>query len=242
MSDGRSGVSFVDRILQSPLTWLISALNVGIFLLTWFRGESHRASVDGEVLESYGWMVRHLIQHGEPWRLLTAMFLHSDWLHMAVNVVFMFSLCAAVERYSGAGWFAFAYLTTGIASFAVSALVQPYPSVGASGAAFGILGVFLALIYRREGSWDAFISNPGVRSMLVQAGGWILMSYFLFPRVDNSAHIGGFLFGFPCGLVMGNRQGRRRPAWIASLAAYVLVWLGVVALACTPGMGYRSGE
>ncbi len=241
MSDGRPGASFVDGILRSPLTWLLSALNVTIFLFTWLRDGSHRMSVDGEVLETYGAMARHLIQHGEPWRLLTAMFLHGSWLHMAANVFFMFGLCASVERYSGSGWFAFAYLTTGIASFAVSALARPYGSVGASGAAYGILAVFLALIYRREGSWDAFISSPGVRSILVQAGGWILMSYYFLPRIDNAAHIGGFLFGVPCGLVLGSRQGRRRPGWIASLAAYLLLWIGVVVLACTPWMGLQPG-
>lgn len=241
MSDGRPDASFADQVLQSPLTWLISALNVGIFLLTWSRG-SHGMSVDGDVLEAYGATARHLIQTGEPWRLLTAMFLHGSWFHMALNVAFMFGLCAAVERALGSGWFAFAYLTTGTASFAVSALVRPWGSVGASGAAYGILAVFLALRYLREGSWDAFIANPVSRSILTQAGGWILISYFLLPRVDNAAHIGGFIFGVPCGLVLGNRQGRRRPAWIASLAAYVLVWVGLVVVACRPGMGLNSGE
>lgn len=240
MNGDRPGSSFIDRVLLSPLTWLVSALNVALFLLTWVRDGSHSASIDGETLLAFGAAARPLVQHGEPWRLLTAMFLHGGWLHMSLNVFFMFSWCAAVERYAGSAWFAFAYLTTGIGSYAVSVLTRNGISIGASGAGFGIIAVFLALLYRREGNWSNFISNPGVRSILTQGGFWILAGFFLFRGIDNAAHLGGIAFGFPCGLVLGSRQGRRRPAWIASLAAYVVVWLGVVALACTPGMGLRS--
>lgn len=236
----REGSSAIDRILQSPLTWFISALNVGMFLLTWVRDGSHGMSIEGETLRAYGATSRFLIQHGEPWRLLTAMFLHGSWFHMLANVIFMFSWCAAVERHSGSAWFAFAYLTTGIGAFAISALSKPGGSVGASGAGFGLIGVFLALLYRREGSWDRFISNPGVRSILSQAGFWILAGFFFIRGMDNAAHLGGIAFGVPCGLLLGSRQGRRRPAWIAALAAYILVFLGVVILACLPGMGFNG--
>jgi rhomboid protease GluP len=242
MNGERAGSSLVNRLLLSPVTWFVSALNVAIFLLTWIRDGSYSLGVDGETLEAYGATSRFLVQHGEPWRLLTAMFLHGNWIHLGVNTFFMFGWCAAVERWSGSVSFAFAYLTTGIGAFAISALAREGPSVGASGAGFGIIAVTMALLYRRAGTWDSFISNPGVRSTIMQAGAWILAGFFIFKQFDNAAHLGGILFGIPCGLVLGSRQGSRRPAWIASLAAYVLVWLGVVVLACIPGMGFRAGD
>jgi len=242
MNGDRPGPSFADRILLSPLTWFISALNVAMFLLTWVRDGSHGFSIDVETLVAYGSTSRVLIQQGEPWRLVTAMFLHGDWLHLGMNVLFMFGLLAAVERYAGSAWFAFAYLTTGTGAYAVSVLSRPGISVGASGAAFGILAVYLALLYRREGSWNSFIANPGVRSILSQSGAWILAGFFLFRGIDNAAHIGGIVFGIPCGLLLGKRQGPRRHAWLAFLLQYILVWLAVVVLACIPGMGFDFGR
>jgi rhomboid protease GluP len=241
MSADRDGSSFINRLQLSPLTWFISALNIGMFLLTWIRDGSSGFSIDSETLDAYGATSRFMIQHGEPWRLLTAIFLHANWIHLGVNVFFMFSWCSAVERHSGSAWFAFAYLTTGIGAYAVSALSRPYGSVGASGAGFGIIAVYLALLYRREGSWDNFISNPAARSILTQGGAWIIAGLFFIKGLDNAAHLGGIAFGFPCGLVLGARQGRRRPAWIAALAAYILVWVALVVVACIPGMGFGSG-
>src|SRR5882672_11577430 len=241
MNGSRAGSSFIDRILHTPVTWLIVALNIGLFVLAWIRDGAQGLALDIETLRAFGASSRWLVQHGDPWRLLTAVFLHANWLHLGVNTFFMVGWCAAVEKSAGSLWFAFAYLTTGIGGFAASALTGPYLSVGASGAGFGVVAVVLSLLYRREGSWDRFISNPGVRQTLIWGGGWILVGFLFIRGLDNSAHLGGFALGVPCGLVLGGRQGRRRPAWLASLAAYILVWLGIVVLACIPGGGFRQG-
>jgi len=237
MSGSRGGSSFVDRLLLSPVTWFVTALNIGLFLLSWFRDQSDGFSISTETLIAFGASKRYYVQGGEYWRLLTAMFLHGGLLHLAMNTWFMFSCCDAVEKNSGSGWFAFAYLTTGIGSFAVSVLGKQTASVGASGAGFGIVFVTLALLYRRAGNWEAFTANPMVRNTLYMAVIWILAGFFLIRRLDTGAHLGGAVFGVFCGLILGSRQGRHRSAWIASVAAYMVVWAGVVVAACTPGMG-----
>jgi rhomboid protease GluP len=242
MSADREGSSFIDRILLSPLTWFITALNIGLFLIAWIRDGSRGESLDVETLLAFGAAKRVYVQHGEYWRLLTAVFLHGGWFHLLWNTWGMFGWCASVERSVGWLWFAFAYLTTGIGSFAVSILCRSYTSVGASGAAFGLVAVTLALLYRRAGTWQAFMDTPYVKQILVNVGVWVLLGFTMLRGIDNFAHLGGFALGIPCGLVLGDRKGRRRPAWLASLAAYILVWVALVVVACIPGTGFRSGE
>lgn len=238
MAQERDGNGFLDAVNRSPLSWLIAAVNLGIFTLAWIRGGSAGLGVDTEVLLNLGASNRYYVQSGDFWRLLTAVFLHSDWVHVLVNTVFMFSWCAMVERTVGSAWFAFAYLTMGVGSFAVSVLGRPGTSVGASGAGFGMIAVVLAMLYRREGSWNNFTSNPYVRSIVSQVAFWILIGFFVLRGMDNFAHVGGLVLGMGCGLVLERRRGRHEVKWMVSLGAYILVWLGLVVAACIPGMGF----
>ena len=238
MARDREGTGPLDFINRTPLSCLITAINLGIFTLAWIRGGSAGIGVDTEVLLKLGASMRYFVQGGDYWRLLTAVFLHADWIHVLVNTVFMFSWCAMIERTVGPWWFAFAYLTTGVGSFAVSVLGSPGPSVGASGAGFGMIAVVLAMLYRREGNWHNFISNPYVRSILSQVGFWILIGFFVLRGMDNFAHVGGLVLGAGCGLILERRRGRHEGTWMISLGAYILVWAGVVVASCIPGMGY----
>jgi len=243
MSGERRG-SFADYILESPITWLITAINLGVFLIAWSRGESARGSLSGETLVSYGAVHRLLVQQGgDYWRLITAVFLHVGWIHLLWNAWAMFGWCASIEKTVGSTWFAFAYVTTGVGASAVSVLGHLALSAGASGAGFGMVAVTLSILYRRAGSWDSFISSPFVKQILINTGLWVVIGFTALSAMDNFAHLGGFAFGLPCGLLLENRRGRHRGRWIAGLAAYILVWLGVVVAACVPGLGFgRPGE
>lgn len=244
MSGARGGHGLADRILESPITWLITALNLGVFVTAYLHDGRYREGLEWDTLVAYGGCSRYHVWSGDYWRLLTAVFIHGGWLHLLMNSYFLFGWCADLERTVGSVWFAFAYFTTGIAASAVSVISHAVLSVGASGAGFGILAVTLAILYRRAGSWEAFISSPGIRrvlgfTVLVMAVGFTMLSHVL----DNFAHLGGFLFGIPCGLILESRRGRSRPLWIAGVVAYMVVWLGLIAVACIPGLGFgRPGE
>ncbi|RPH47757.1 MAG: rhomboid family intramembrane serine protease [Planctomycetota bacterium] len=233
MSESRS---FPDRILESPITWLVTAINLGVFTIAFLQGEHRGESLTGETLITYGAVERYRVWNGDYWRLATAMFLHIGWIHLLWNTWAMFSWCAVIERTVGSAWFAFAYLTTGIGACALSVLGHHVLSVGASGAGFGMSAVILSLLYRREGSWNAFIASPTVKNILVNTGIWIAIGFAGLVRMDNYAHLGGFALGIPCGLLLGFRRSRNRTLWIAGLAAYILGWLALVVIACIPGM------
>lgn len=234
MNGDRRGASVADYLLESPVTWFITALNFGIFLIAEFHGDTTTI----ETLVAYGASERYLVQsEGQYWRLVTCVFLHIGWVHLLWNTWAMFGWCRDIERTVGSGWFAFAYLTTGIGASAISILCQDVVSAGASGAGFGMIAVALALLYRRAGSWRAFWSSRQSRGILTQTVLWIGIGFAGLMDMDNFAHLGGFLFGIPAGLLLESRRGRKRPAWIAGLAAYSLVWIGAVIAACTRGVG-----
>ena len=239
MSGDRGWASAADRILESPLTWLITGINLGVFLIAWLDTQHSGLSLSPEGLIAYGAMERGIIWSGEYWRLLTCVFLHVGWIHLLWNTYGMFGWCADMEKTVGSGWFAFGYLTTGVGASAVSVLAHPAFGAGASGAGFGMIGMLLSLLYRREGSWTAFITSPPVRSVLANTGIWVLIGMSGIMRMDNYAHLGGLGFGILCGLVVGRRRGRMEGRWILSLAAYILVWGAVVAASCVPGWGFQ---
>jgi len=244
MSGARGGHFLADRILETPVTWLFTAINLGVFAAAYFHEGRFKEGLEWETLQAYGACSRYHVWGGDYWRLLTAVFIHGGVLHLLMNSFFLFSWCSDLERTVGSAWFAFAYVTTGIAASAASVIAHPVLSVGASGAGFGIIGVTLSILYRRAGSWEAFMSSPGVRKVLGFTAIVLVVGFTMLPHVlDNYAHLGGFVMGLPCGLILESRRGRRRPIWIAGVVAYMVVWIGLVVVACIPGFGFgRPGE
>lgn len=244
MSGARGARSLADWILETPITWLFTAINLGVFIIAYLHDGGAREGLTWDTLVSYGGSSRSRVWSGDYWRLLTAVFLHGGWIHLLVNTVFLFGWCADVERTVGSLWFSFAYMTTGIGASAVSIIARPTLSVGASGAGFGIVAVTLAILYRRAGSWEGFISSPGVRRILGMSVILLVVGFTMLPQtLDNYAHLGGFALGIPCGLLLESRRGRRRPLWIAGVVAYMVVWVGLIVVACIPGFGFgRPGE
>jgi rhomboid protease GluP len=244
MNGDRGAHSLADRILESPITWLITAINLGVFLIAYLHDGRSKEGLSVETLHAYGGAWRYSVQGGEYWRLLTAIFLHGGWIHLIVNTVFLFGWCADLERTVGSIWFSVAYFTTGIAASAVSVIAHPVLSVGASGAGFGIVAATLSVLYRRAGSWEDFIASPGVRRILGFTVIFLVVGFTMMRHVvDNYAHLGGFALGVPCGLILESRRGRSRPLWIAGVVAYMVAVTGLVVVACIPGLGFgRPGE
>jgi rhomboid protease GluP len=222
-------------LLNSPATCVISAVNV----LWWFYVTAHGDTRNPETLIRYGATERSRIwKEGESWRLLTSCFLHIGLAHLAWNTFMMFGWCAHVEEKLGTVPFTLAYLMTGIGASAASVLGHRAISAGASGAGFGMIGVTLMIEYGHLGSWDRFISDPVVRSILRSTVLWILLGIFVIRGVDNYAHVGGLVFGFLAGYALSLAPGdpRRIPVVLAVLA----VWFVVVFASLSPRFARRE--
>jgi len=157
----------------------------------------------------------------QPWRLVTAIFLHGSLLHIGFNMWALMSVAPMVEEIYGSGRFFFIYVVTGAAGYVASSAFGNN-SVGASGALLGLVGVLLAMTAGRQ--------SAGHRMLRSQLISWIIymavLGFLMQGTIDNFAHGGGLAAGFVLGKLMADRQpadtAERRRAdllgWTAALA------------------------
>ncbi|WP_426490770.1 rhomboid family intramembrane serine protease [Hymenobacter sp. 102] len=133
---------------------------------------------------------------GQPWRLLTSVFLHGGVGHLLMNMASLVFLGLLTERLTGPRRLLLIYLLCGVAGSLASLWwhAQGVNSVGASGAIFGLYGLLLATLLRRP---EVF-SRPqrytvGLFVLYLLAGSLAggLQSY----TTDNAAHLGGLVTG-----------------------------------------------
>ncbi len=146
------------------------------------------------VLIAYGAKENDLILHGQYWRFLTPIFLHVNALHVGLNMLNLLVLGVILERLLGHMRFLLVYLVTGIISIIASFHFAPQEvSVGASGAIFGLVGVYsvFILVHRR-----AFRLGGALAILWLVAVIALNLGMGLFVQnVDNYAHVGGLLAG-----------------------------------------------
>ncbi|MEI8332896.1 MAG: rhomboid family intramembrane serine protease [Chloroflexota bacterium] len=146
---------------------------------------------------------------GEWWRLLTPTLVHGGLMHLALNMFALWIAGSFVERLYGSATMLFLYVITAAAGSAASfAFGGPAPSVGASGAVFGLFGVLFAV----QRIHDPVLDRRA-RAVLGQMGGLIVLNLVLGfvmtgsgVPIDIAAHVGGLLAGLWLGflLVPGN--------------------------------------
>ena len=161
------------------------------------------------------------VADGEYYRLLTSAFLHENVVHIALNMYALYLFGPPVEAALGRVRFAALYLVSAVGGSALSyAFASPnQPSLGASGAVFGLLGAFL-VVNRRLGR-----DTSSVMALLV-----INFAFgFLVPRIDWRAHLGGLIAGSLCALAIAYAPPSRRTAvQVGGIVAVVVVVLAVI--------------
>jgi len=149
------------------------------------------------------------VRQGQYWRLVTCMFLHADFVHIGFNAVGLFQLGGLFESWLGSWRLLVVYFATGIAGSLVAAGLSGNPSLGASGAIFGILGALIGFLARRHRSL-----NPQGKSILMQLLFWAAINvYFGFtnPFIDNYGHLGGCAAGLLIGATLPDPGPEPRP-------------------------------
>lgn len=153
-------------------------------------------SIRIEIL-NYGAAANWLIADGEYWRIITAVFIHGGFLHILSNMFWLYVFGPELEKIAGKLRFFTIYMMSGIIGNVATYFVQgpEYVSVGASGAIFGILGAFLALVYYTRKIF------PQLRQMIVPLAVISVIITFLQPNVNATAHIAGLLTGAVFGII-----------------------------------------
>lgn len=187
-------------------------------------------SGDVGVLVRGGAIVRGLVEDGEWWRLVSAMFVHVGGLHLIVNVIGLWFLGRLTEALFGA-WRALAvFALAGLAGSAASFLASPASiSAGASGGMFGLLGALLVeLTWQRrhhQAAWTRGVWGPLAVVAVAQ-----LAIGFLYPVTDQWAHGGGLAAGALAGIAF-SPHGRWQRATLHVARVIVLAFAVLVGIA-----------
>lgn len=179
------------------ITPILIILNILVFALMAISGV-HVLDPDGQALIDWGANFRPITLNGEWWRLFTSCFLHIGLWHLLFNMYALFYIGLLLERHLGKSRFLAAYIITGIAASTTSLWWNELTiSAGASGAIFGMYGVFLALLTTQV--LDKSIKQDQFLSIIAFV--FYNLIYGLRPDsgIDNSAHIGGLVSGILVG-------------------------------------------
>ncbi|MCC7029859.1 MAG: rhomboid family intramembrane serine protease [Chitinophagaceae bacterium] len=172
-------------------TPIILNLNLLVFILMVAKGV-HLMTPDADSLIRWGANYKPLTLAGEWWRLLTCCFIHIGVLHLLMNMYAFLYIGVLIEPILGKTRFIAAYLGTGIiASITSLWWHQLSVSAGASGAIFGMYGVFLALLT------TSVVEKSTRKPLFFSIAIFVVYNLMsgIKEGVDNAAHIGGIVSG-----------------------------------------------
>ncbi len=155
--------------------------------------------INGEILQRLGASLPFAYNLQEPWRFVTAVFLHGSLLHIGFNMWVLMDIGPQIEELYGSARYFFIYVVTGIGGYVLSSLSGHF-SVGGSGALLGLIGVLLAITTGRRSAGMKMLRQQIIRWLV-----YILVWGLLFPGIDNMAHLGGLASGFILGRIMMDR-------------------------------------
>jgi len=168
-----------------------------------------------------------VLQYGQWWRLVTSTFVHASPLHIAGNMWCLWNLGLLGEPLLGPIGTVLVYLLTGVAGNLLSIAVNPglpgdpnsVIGVGASGAVFGLAGVLILLLKSKRLPVPEFELKKLRRSVIyfavlnfVLGAGTMLIPSVI--RIDQMAHLGGFLSGLAIGVPMVPKIGSARSEFV----------------------------
>jgi membrane associated rhomboid family serine protease len=181
---------------------------------------------DGYTQVTWGSNFTPLTLSGDWWRLITCMFIHFGIIHLAMNTYALYMAGIYLEPMLGKTRFIVAYLCTGIVASIASLWwhSEGVNSAGASGAIFGMYGVFLALLFTN-------LIPKQIRGALLQSIGVFVVFNLIFGMkagVDNAAHVGGLVSGVIIGfvyypLLKKNETGIKSRVALAAIAGITVL-------------------
>jgi membrane associated rhomboid family serine protease len=222
----------IQRATEPVVTYTLIAVNVIAYLAEGSSGSSLTGNGVSGTLLTKGWLdgpdisVRH-----QYYRLITSGFLHLSIEHILFNMIFLFFLGRLLEPSIGRLNFAAVYLASLLAGSFGALLFSPgIPTVGASGAAFGLLGAMMVVARdRRIPIWSSGLGITLVVNIVFS---------LTVSNISLGGHVGGFFGGLICGAAVVQVGERRGQKWAAlAVVAVVAVASVAAAIAVAGGTG-----
>jgi rhomboid protease GluP len=177
------------------VTPVIININIAVYIAMVISGVNFFLP-DNDALIRWGADFGPYTLSGEWWRLLTSCFIHIGILHLLFNMYALLYIGLLLEQRVGSLAFAVAYLLTGLCASITSISWHPFLiSAGASGAIFGLYGVFLALLTTN------IIERSARKALLTSIGIFVFynLANGMKGGIDNAAHLGGLISGIVIG-------------------------------------------
>jgi rhomboid protease GluP len=218
-------------LLLTIVIYVLQLLSVAVF------GEAYPGL---DYLTFYGARINEAIRAGQIWRFLTPALLHASVPHILFNMYALLSFGPGLEQHFGHKRFFLLYVLSAFAGNALSFLLSPAYSVGASTAIFGLVGAEGIFLYQNRK-----LFGQQARRALSNILFIVFINLFLGgiqPGIDNWGHIGGLLGGLIFAWFAGPRweiegiypffhlQDRRQPREVILGAALVILLFGSLAL------------
>jgi membrane associated rhomboid family serine protease len=220
-----------DAATVPRVTYALIAINVVAFLTEQGQFSIFNTGIYGKVIEK-GVLDRYDVSvNHQYWRLVSAAFLHENLLHIGFNMYLLYVLGMMLEPAIGRARFAAIYATALLAGSFGALFATAAPTLGASGAVFGLMGAAVVELRGR-----------GLSVMQSGIGGLILFNLvlsFTLPNISVGDHIGGLIGGGLAALAIRTADSRRVPAlgFIACLLLGALSVLAAVLVAKSTATG-----
>ena len=208
------------------ITYSIIGINALVFILMAVNGAGI-LDPNGLVHISWGSNYTPLTLSGDWWRLITNVFIHFGIIHIVMNSYALYMAGIYLEPMLGKTKYTVAYLCTGVLASVVSLWwhKEGVNSAGASGAIFGLYGVFLALLFTN-------LIPKKIRGSLLQSIGVFVvynLIYGMKSGVDNAAHTGGLLSGLVIGFIYYSglkkeEEERKNPVAVIAITAATIAF------------------
>jgi rhomboid protease GluP len=230
-----------NRWATAPATYTLVGINCAVYLAMVLSGVSANNPTQGELIRFGANSVQRVLEYGEWWRLLSAAFVHIGFLHLATNMWCLWNLGLLGEPLLGPAGLVAVYVLTGVAGNLLSTIANlgnpEMVGAGASGAVFGLAGVLILLLKTK-----LLPVPPGeIRRLRRSVIYFALLNFVIggttmfFPtsiRIDNMAHLGGFLCGLALGAPLVPRIGAAKSEFVLrSWAAYGIMTVLLLAFA-----------
>ena len=176
-------IESVFKMKYPIVTYLLIALNVILYVIPVLTN-SYDTIINNFCV--YG----PLIKAGQYYRIITGAFLHGGILHLAFNCYALYVIGSQLESYLGKVRYLIIYLFSAVTASLFSMVFNSNPSIGASGAIFGLMGALVYFGYH----YRVYLGNV-LKSQIIPLILFNLLIGALSTGIDNFAHIGGLIGG-----------------------------------------------
>jgi membrane associated rhomboid family serine protease len=223
----RSSTAAIPRV-----TYALIVANVAAFLAESGQFSLAGSSVHGSVVEEGDLYRGAIYEQHQYWRLISSAFLHVDILHIGFNMYLLYLLGNMLEPAIGSVRFAALYFTALLAGSFGALLATAAPSLGASGAVFGLMGAAAVELRARGFS----VMQSGIGTLII----FNLILSFTLSNISVGAHIGGLIGGALAALALRYSDHHRLRA--LGLVACALISIasvgGALVAASATGPGF----